>query len=137
LNNTIGNNPAGLIWESTKLSFAIDWLLSLDNVLDLLWLRSQERFEVQYWSSLKYQYERKIRYQICTVVTSADLPYIGTSEVQRRWSDTAHPVISRYTSYQRWPRLAPDLESAVRARGANVKNLFLAALIALGVVGKR
>jgi hypothetical protein len=118
-----GQNPLGLIWEVLPLSFTVDWLLSVDDVLDNLWLSKSSTIQTEFWSSLKTSKTWMVEYKTGVAVER-------TGSVI--WSSFV-PLTSSYSHYNRTRRGSPSLVSSARLRGASLWNLYHIALIALGL----
>jgi hypothetical protein len=129
----IGANPAALIWEAIPFSFAIDWLLSIDNVLDALWLDNYPGVSVEYWQSEKRSANRRLSYQICTGLNdNGPFPYGSVQNIEslKKW-ENAPPHVDTVSHYTRNRRDAPSALSQVKVRGG-IKQMYLLSLIALG-----
>jgi hypothetical protein len=123
----IGVNPLGIIWEVLPLSFCLDWIFSIDDMLDTLWLNSQSRYEVHYWTSVKLEHKSSFKLDYIRSVQGSGTLGNHTVEYAK-----APEVDSSVKSYVRTRREPPSPLSSARLRGANVYNLYLAGLIALG-----
>lgn len=125
-NRWLGANPLGNIWEVLPLSFCVDWLLSIDQVIDSLWLQNQSTYQIEYWSSVKTAYHQSYACEVPIKVS-------GVYPVPEYEYSKIGPVINEFESYGRELREPPNPLSSVRIRGANVYNTYLAILIALGL----
>jgi hypothetical protein len=125
-----GANPLATIWEAIPFSFAVDWLLSIDNLLDALWLNNQPRHSVSYWISKKDVLETNLQWQYMTEIRGEG----NSSLVPTPTFADAGPQIERLSYYTRQPSAPPSALSQVKARGGT-KQLYLLTLIALGLRG--
>jgi hypothetical protein len=123
----LGANPLGSIWAVLPLSFAIDWILAVDDVLDSLWLLNNRSFNIQYWSTTKIELIRTVGW-FSTAATSSKW---GSFPVPYQFSEQS--TCSKYADYNRQHRDPPSPLSSVRAKGAEIGNLYLSLLIALGL----
>jgi hypothetical protein len=126
----IGANPAAIIWEAIPFSFAVDWFLSIDNLLDNLWLNNQPRHSVTYWKSVKDVFETTLQWQYISKYERPGLP----GEVPIAEFTTAEPQTERLTRYKRQPSAAPNALSQLKPR-AGTKQLYQLALLAIGIRG--
>jgi len=117
----IGVNGARLIWDVMPFSWAVDMVLSLDDMLDLLWCNSQTEYDITYWSSTSIQYERVVE------------TFSRTQEEIPDGSDlmSIPPVQWSYSHYNRAIKAAPRLIDTLRFR-ARPMGVFLTALVAIG-----
>lgn len=60
----VGHNPAAIIWEALPFSWCVDWLVSVDSILDNIYLNSNPMFQVQYWTSHKLVAKRRIEMKV-------------------------------------------------------------------------
>jgi len=125
----LGANPTGCLWEITPFSFIVDAFLSIDDVLDTLWLRSQNKYEVEYWSSIKYQYLADLSFAARGECDPDDSYYVRHPVWKVASTDSG---CLGWSSYERWKEEPPSLLELVRPKGINTRNGYLFALIALG-----
>jgi len=127
IDRLVGVNPAGLIWEVLPYSWAIDWFVSMDDILDNVFLRVSNRFDCAYWTSVKYAYYRTVTYEIRTAVSG---PSSGFREEQ--YEGNKSPLTMLVTDYNRERVDPPSVIDSARMRGANLLNVFWLSLCALG-----
>jgi len=124
IDSYVGVNPIGLIWEVLPFSWAVDWLLSVDDVLDNLFLQASSRFNIQYWTSVKYQYDREVEYKFVEAVS-------GYPDMIEQLSQCR--LLKQSVSYYLRDRVdPPSLIESSRLRGSSVYHVFLLGLVALG-----
>lgn len=123
-NKFIGVNPMALMWEVVPFSFAVDWLLAVDDVLDSLWCNNQDQYELAYWYSVKSVYRRDVSWR--------EYRPLEIYQTRTLLSHQVPPLSVKWSSYRRNRMDPPSPLDMVRAKGANIKNVFLLALIALG-----
>jgi len=122
LDRLIGVNGARLIWDVLPWSFVVDWFLSVDDMLDNMWLMSQHEYQVEYWTSTKAQYKRFVSYE--------SLP---TTNLYR-WKP-CESISGEYSHYSRVLRSAPSVLDSARFR-MGPKQAWLTLLLAIGLVPK-
>lgn len=125
---TLGINGAAVIWEAIPFSWCVDWFLSVDNVIDNIWAQSQDEYRLEYWTSTKHQYERRVRYSYLQNI-GGDQPSIVKQE-----SDGGLLRCS-FSDYNRNPRAQPSPMSGAHSR-LTPKKVYLMALVALGFASK-
>jgi hypothetical protein len=127
----IGLNPLGAVWESYPLSFLVDYVLSIDNVLDSLFLNNNSRINVQYWSSVKRELQRQGSGLLCSGIQNPG-PYAIASSPSILY-EYGHQIEVKWTAshYVRSRRDAPSALSSLSPR-LSPKKVFLGLLIALG-----
>jgi hypothetical protein len=133
LGELLGPNPLAIIWEAIPFSFAIDWLLSLDNVLDDLWLRELSGAKIEMSRSQKLETVRTWSWRYLSGMgpnPSVSLNVIRPPESQWIYSTIIGEIES--SLYVREPMALPPLLTNVRIRGGP-KQAFLGILIALGI----
>lgn len=125
---TVGCNPMGLIWEVLPFSFAVDWIITIDQLLDLLWLNNQTSYSVQYWTTIKSTYTRTLLYGSPGEAirnTSGFLEIVGFAQPSN---------VLTYSHYDRQtvPPPAP-MESIQFVKDFSAKKGFLLGLIGMGL----
>lgn len=131
MDRLVGVNPVGLAWEVLPYSFMFDWLLAIDDILDSLWLNSQSRFDVSYWTTVKRSHRGSIHLNYCNGVEA-----VWPQSFKPQYG-AAMDVDCDITSYQRSLTDAPSISNVMRAKGANLRNIYLGLLIALGFRKKK
>lgn len=124
----VGSNGMGVIWEVIPYSFAIDWFLGIDDVLDSLFLRKNNEYEQHYWTSSKYAYSGDVKGQYAW-----DFEQVYPA-LTPKWKAIDTVTISQ-THYSRSGCEAPSVLDSIRLKGLNLYNLYKLALIALGRTG--
>jgi len=129
IDGLIGINPYGLVWRQLPLSFVVDWFLSIDDVIDNLFLNKSTDYEVQYWSSTKEHatIESTIMAAYDDIVGTYNAPVFKYRDYSAKMS---------LSSYNRVRRDPPSLISSIRLRGDNLMNGYLLLLMALGMSKK-
>jgi len=127
-----GHNPAGLLWEVIPYSWAVDWFLSLDNVIDSLFLRMQNRFELHYWSSTKIEYTRRHDVYFCSNISGA---YPGPVDTSPKYYDKTDLVV-KSSIYERSVAEPPNPLTSLQLRGTSLTGWYYGLCVAMGLRGK-
>ena len=128
----IGHNPLGIIWEAIPFSFCVDWLLSVDEVLDSAFLNIQREWKLDYWKSSKISVDRQIRYSVMKDVRQKTPVPIGNwSAINTQYSYETELHLETFSEYSRERMEPPSPIQSLHSR-PGTKKVFLLALIALG-----
>jgi hypothetical protein len=128
----LGANQAGNIWAVVPFSFMIDWLVSIDDYLDEVFLKNSP-----YLKSV-WCYSRKLEHH-----TYADGDYRSGALANKGDSPALQFVFSPLhieelaSRFIRDPMVSPDTISLLPRSRASIKKTYLASLIALGVFSNR
>lgn len=125
----IGHNPMGLVWEVLPLSFALDWVFAIDDMLDSLWLSNNRSYVTEYWSSTKIRLQRTVDYRFRADIDGP--ASIAATSCYKFEEGTS--IVNTLTEYKRIRRETPNPLSSLRPKGAQMSNLFLSGLIAVGL----
>lgn len=121
----LNGNPLSTIWEAVPWSFAIDWFLSVDDLINDAWLR-KSGWNVQPWVSQKKTSERTWRHDI----------NIGVNSFTGDWITTPITWSHSRTIYHRTKAQLPGLLSNIRFR-AGPKQALLGTLLGWGIIDRR
>jgi hypothetical protein len=130
LNALVGVNGSRLLWDVLPFSWCIDSFLSIDDMLDNLWLGSQTEYDVAYWSSSKLIYRRDVR-----GMNLVDKGFYPSTIESWPWQ-SADTMRAEYTHYNRTPRLPPSIIDSARFR-LGATQAWLTILVGLGLVPSR
>jgi hypothetical protein len=134
INEYIGMNPLTVIWEAIPFSFAVDWLLSVDRLLDTIWLNNNPNVVCQYWKSEKISLDQKFSCQYLSLYQTSTNQHISDYTVREsKLSDSEFR--GTCSAYNRMKMDAPSPLQALELR-AGLKQVYLAALIATGFIRK-
>jgi len=119
-----GRNQLGLLWEVMPISFMIDWLVSIDDVLDTMWLNTHAEYNTLYWTTNVASAILDVRFT--PVTTQSPFGVLGGTSVSN--------MTSKVRFYERTRRDPPSPLSSIRMRGDNAKALFHSLLIGSGLL---
>jgi len=127
IDRLVGVNPYGLAWEVLPLSWLVDLFISLDDVIDSVFLRSTSMFDVVYYESLKTQYTCTFRHYYSSYsdggfISPMDYHYVAAS-----------PITIGSSGYIRRTVEPPSPFDSARFR-MGPYMAFLSLLVALGLV---
>ena len=122
----LGINGATALWEAVPFSWAVDYFLSIDAVLDILWCQSQTEYRLEYWSSEKVRYERLVDYSYIS-------QWQGNGTFATPVYADGPTVRAEYSNYERTPRVQPSAFDGLRSRLSPTK-VFTMAMVAIGLV---
>jgi hypothetical protein len=134
IDELIGVNPTAIIWEAVPFSFVVDWFLSIDNVLNAIWLSGNDRYKATFWASSKLTYDARLFYESVQWMDSGwgyYPSYTRPNNPAQIYSGHVHT--RNYVHYNRTLVAAPTATSQLKSR-LTLKKGFLGLLVAIGLV---